>query len=433
MSDSPVRLSLSTTGLQRLEGVNHQKDFTFIVGDERYECPTFIAEFLSPRITTLRSQDITISEFSVHTADPNHYFGTLLSLGFGHEVSFTRNELSFVRSVCGELCNYELFENTLKTEGAFGQIREEELKARFDFLMEAEGNCDRDVPIIASHFFELSASDIDKLNLSVLRTILDDPTLVVRDEDSLFEVIQRRSSDDLSYFELLECVHFEFLSDRCMTRAFDFISNSFDSLTFDIWSTLRSRLTLPVTPTPQPGRYCLPAIDSKIISTVPDFFSIFGNKTLHLLYRGSRDGFEGSSFHRVCDGHPHTISLISSTNGSIFGGYTPVAWSSANHYVSDMSMESFVFTITNPHNLSPRIFKQQRGDNAVYHHPSYGPTFGGGLTIHVCDQCRSSNNSYSSFGSPYNNDTGISGNEVLTGACNFTVNEIEVFEVTWRQ
>jgi hypothetical protein len=117
MSDSPLRRSLSATGLQRLEAVDHEKDFFFIVGDERYDCPSFVAEFLSPRITTLRSQDITIQEFSLNTADPNHYFGALLSLGFGREISLSENQLSFVRSVSGELHNYELFEMTLKQTG----------------------------------------------------------------------------------------------------------------------------------------------------------------------------------------------------------------------------------------------------------------------------------------------------------------------------
>jgi hypothetical protein len=283
MSDAPRRLSLSAAGLQRLEGVNHERDFAFIAGDERYECPSFVAEFLSPRITTLRSQDITISEFVIRTDDPNHYFGNIIALGFGGEVSLSGNELSFFRSVCGELGNYELFEKTLKDEGAL-QSREEELKARLEFLREAEGSCHGNVPIVASHFYEFSDSDIDKLSLAVLRTILGDPTLVVRDEDWVFELVHRRSSDDLSYFELLEFVRFEFVSDVCMKTAFDFISNSFDSLTFEIWSNLRTRFTMPVSPPQQTGRYCLPSIDSRIISTVPEFFSIFGNKTLRLLY-----------------------------------------------------------------------------------------------------------------------------------------------------
>jgi hypothetical protein len=80
MADSPIRLSLSVKGLRLLEGSHHERDFTFIVGDERYSCPSFVAEFLSPRVTSLRSQDITIDEFSIETEDPGHHFGTLLSL-----------------------------------------------------------------------------------------------------------------------------------------------------------------------------------------------------------------------------------------------------------------------------------------------------------------------------------------------------------------
>jgi hypothetical protein len=432
MSDAPSHLSLSAKGLQRLEGVNHERDFAFTVGDERYNCPSFVAEFLSPRIATLRSEDVTINEFSLKTDDPNHDFGTLLSVGFGHEVTLSPTEIRFVRSVCGELRNHELLEMTLKREG--GEMSEDELKARLEFLSEVDGSCDQNVPIVASHFYELSSSDVDQLSLPVLRGILSDPTLVVRDEDSIFEVIHRRSSTDLSYFELLEFVRFEFVSDEIMKTAFDFISNSFDSLTLNIWSGLRARLTLPANPSNrQSGRYSLPDIESKIISEVPQFFSVFGGRTLRLLYRGSRDGFEAATFHNRCDGHRNTVSLISSTNGSIFGGYTPIAWSSSGYYVSDMSMESFIFTIKNPHNLPAQIFKQKEGVKAAYHYASYGPTFGGGHDLGVNDQCRNSDSCWSNFGTTYTNETGIAGKEVLTGANKFTVAEIEVFEVTWRQ
>jgi hypothetical protein len=81
-SETLRRLSLpvSTKALERVAGVNHEHDFEFIVGDERYGCPSFVAEFLSPRVSLLRSQDITIQEFSVNTEDPNHYFEHLISL-----------------------------------------------------------------------------------------------------------------------------------------------------------------------------------------------------------------------------------------------------------------------------------------------------------------------------------------------------------------
>jgi hypothetical protein len=102
MSGSAIPLSLSARGLQRLERGNHENDFSFIVGDERYSCPSFVAEFLSPRVSSLRSQDVTMAELSIETADPKRQFGTLLSIGFGREVSWSEGDLSFVRSVCGE-------------------------------------------------------------------------------------------------------------------------------------------------------------------------------------------------------------------------------------------------------------------------------------------------------------------------------------------
>jgi hypothetical protein len=124
--------------------------------------------------------------------------------------------------------------------------------------------------------------------------------------------------------------------------------------------------------------------------------------------------------------------LILSTNNCIFGGYTPLAWSSRNGWVSDPSLKSFVFTLKNPHNLPPRIFKRQREKHAILCHGSYGPVFGDGHTLSVCDQCHTSNGSYSNFGTAYANDTGIAGNQVLAGTQNFTVEEIEVFELVDR-
>jgi hypothetical protein len=58
-----------------LETVNHETDFTFIVGVTRYSCPSCVAEFLSPWVTSLRAQEITIDEFTIDTDDPNDYFG----------------------------------------------------------------------------------------------------------------------------------------------------------------------------------------------------------------------------------------------------------------------------------------------------------------------------------------------------------------------
>jgi hypothetical protein len=426
MSDKPRRLSLSVKGLQRLEGGNYPSDFAFIVGDKRYPCPSFVAEFLSPRLTSIRSQDTTIDEFTIETHDPEHRFGLFLSIGFGRGVSLSRNDLSLVRSICGELSNYELFERTFEHQD--GGITEEELKARLELLSGMGENCEREVPVVASHFHVFSVSDFDHLSSSALAAILSDSGLVVWDEDSVFEVIYRRASEDLSYFGLLEFVRFEYLTAERMTTACEFISNEFDSLTLGIWSRIQDRFRLSVTPPSETGRFLVRPIDSAIISTVPRIFSVFGDKKLRLLWRGSRHGFEGTKFHARCNGRPNHVTLVLTTTGSIFGGYTPLAWNSRNACASDPTMKSFIFTLKNPHDLPAQVFKQKTQD-AIYDHFAQPPRFGSHGDLYIGDRGNKCNDSLSNLGTAYANETGIAGNQVLTGAQHFTLKEIEVFEV----
>jgi hypothetical protein len=427
MSDARIPLFLTVKGLQGIEKVNHERDFSFVVGDERYPCPSFVAEFLSPRVISLRSEDITLDEFSIETEDPNHQFGRFLSIGLGNDVSFSDDEMPFVRSVCGELWNFELFQKTLKQ--AEEPIAKEEVKARLDFLCGVDGGCECEIGIVASHFYELSVSDFDQMSRSVFEAILNDSRLVVWNEDSVFEIIHSLASKDLSYFGLLEFVHFEFLSVGCMARASEFISSSLELLTFGMWSRLHARLALSVTPPLLSGRFLLPLIDSKIVSTTPRIFSVFADKQLRLLYRGSRDGLQASAFHHRCNGHRNTVSLILTTNKCIFGGYTPLAWTSTDGYVSDPSLTSFVFTIKNPHNLPERIFKQKQEASAIHNGSAYGPTFGSNLDFRVYEPFQTAKNNYSHLGGTYINDTGIAGNQMLTGESNFAVDEMEIFEV----
>jgi hypothetical protein len=102
--------------------------------------------------------------------------------------------LSFVRSVCGNLKNSELFEKTLKHHD--GQISEDELRARLTFLSGIDGSCDCDISIVASNFYQFSVSDFDQLSPAVLEAILSDSSLVGGNEDSLFEIVHRLASEN---------------------------------------------------------------------------------------------------------------------------------------------------------------------------------------------------------------------------------------------
>jgi hypothetical protein len=44
------------------------------------------------------------------------------------------------------------------------------------------------------------------------------------------------------------------------------------------------------------------------------------------------------------------------TDGNIFGGCTPVEWNSRSYTKADPRLKSFLFTLTNPHNVPDRRF-----------------------------------------------------------------------------
>jgi hypothetical protein len=171
-------------------------------------------------------------------------------------------------------------------------------------------------------------------------------------------------------------------------------------------------------------------IDSKIISDIPSPLKQFENRKWNLLYRGSRDGFQGSNFHSKCDGQSNTLTLILTTKDFIFGGFTPIAWDSSNSYKTDNSNQSFLLSIKNARNTEPQSFPLVNSAKAIHCYFSHGPKFGYGYDIYVANGCNENSSSYTHLGNGYRNDTELNGKEVFTGERQFQVKEIEVFTIT---
>jgi hypothetical protein len=191
-----------------------------------------------------------------------------------------------------------------------------------------------------------------------------------------------------------------------------------------------------------------PAFGSKIISELPKILAEFRGKKFSLLWRGSRDGFRAADFHRLCDGHANTLTLVKDTNRNIFGGFTPVEWESRvwvekwgmrndTTGKADPSLKSFLFTLRNPHNVPARRFElmpewKNRAINCV---SGCGPVFGANLVfcggdLAICDNCDACAGSFSSLGITYTNDSGYDGATIFSGSSEILVQEIEVFEIT---
>jgi hypothetical protein len=158
-----------------------------------------------------------------------------------------------------------------------------------------------------------------------------------------------------------------------------------------------------------------------------------------LLWRGTRDGFTAKAFHRRCDGHTNTLTLILERDGNVFGGFTPVEWESrvpksqydySNCHKGDDSLRSFLFTLRNLHGVSPRKFalKADKKDDAICCTSDEGPAFGCN-DMTVSDNCNRNRHSYTcGYGDRrYESDSHFEW--FYTGAQYFKVKEIEVFEI----
>ncbi|GET56283.1 hypothetical protein GLOIN_2v1534764 [Rhizophagus irregularis DAOM 181602=DAOM 197198] len=136
-----------------------------------------------------------------------------------------------------------------------------------------------------------------------------------------------------------------------------------------------------------------------------------------LLLRGTRDGFDATKFHQLCDSKGATVSFARIKDSKqIIGGYNPLHWYQNSQYGN--STDSFLFKIIDSDNLNSAQISRicNSHGNAVYYHPSYGPTFGNGHNLCAQGKTWSSNNgnAYSNIGIP----------------SSFTIDEYEVFQVT---
>jgi hypothetical protein len=196
--------------------------------------------------------------------------------------------------------------------------------------------------------------------------------------------------------------------------------------------TVLPNASTPMPTSPTSAVFIPSGWNSAIVPDFPELFEDFKGKRFTLLWRGSRDGFGVRDFHSHCDGHANTLTVILDTNGNIFGGFTPVRWSSPNprEAEADPSLKSFLFTLKNPHNVPARRFvlSAERDHYAIQRWSRCGPTF---FDIGVSDKCNTSTDSYAGyFGQYYTNDTGLEDMTFFTGSQQFQVKEIEVFEIT---
>jgi hypothetical protein len=224
-------LSLAATlrpGAIRNLGIGDiQEDFIFLVGEQRYTCPRIVARLLSQNTLVQHSIDPSINEYIVKTNDQQNEFPLLLTLGRSSLAEATSDNSRFLFSLSRELDNSALFTSCLHY---------------FDVHQFFPIFDDDVLPVLASEFYKLNNSELDQIPLSTLYHILSHPSLKISHESTLYSYILSHLSSNPDYFELLQFVHFEYLSSEDICYFARILP---ERINVPVWEALSRRLRLP--------------------------------------------------------------------------------------------------------------------------------------------------------------------------------------------
>jgi hypothetical protein len=144
-----------------------------------------------------------------------------------------------------------------------------------------------------------------------------------------------------------------------------------------------------------------------------------------LAYQATKDGFGTNHFHSKVDSFQESIVIIQSTNKNIFGAYCADTWLGSGY---SNNPKTFLFSLVNSAN-TPQVLTSKNQSNEQYRYNSYGPTFGSGHDLYICNNSNTVNSSYSNFPYSFNAPTNFTGtqNTFLAGSYNFQTLEIECY------
>lgn len=157
----------------------------------------------------------------------------------------------------------------------------------------------------------------------------------------------------------------------------------------------------------------------------------------HLLYRASRDGHTTVDLHRLCDNKGPTVTILTSKEGYIFGGYAQEPWKTRDGYVEDPN--AFIFSVKRPGGRALIKLELLRNHEcyALRHGRDFGPSFGKlGYEITIIGEGDEKMGAHLGRGSTYQWPVGERPDSFLTtetnthGCC--TLSEIEVYKVTMK-
>ena len=244
----PEQIKLTFSGFASVNWSSTDTHFDFVFGEERVcRVHPILAEFISPKVSLQRRSDACTSRYvfkDVSSGDCEAFESVISDVRSGRPIDVDESNFGRLIRITYELDNDELFSSLISMIDT-SVLDAEECLSVLLASKDLASRCDPLIGFVASHFHELSEESLRCMDLEIARTLMSHPSLKVRDEDSLYEFVKLRSVEEEDFVDLLEFVHFEYLSNACIK---DFVSfgsehllNSLNSL---IWTRICQRLVL---------------------------------------------------------------------------------------------------------------------------------------------------------------------------------------------
>jgi hypothetical protein len=153
-----------------------------------------------------------------------------------------------------------------------------------------------------------------------------------------------------------------------------------------------------------------------------------------MIYNAANDahGWGAEDFHMYCDGMGWTLTIVETTKGFIFGGFTTAEWESHQEGIFKSCPQSFLFSV-NEGRKYPILFG---GTEAIICHSGCCAAFGtGGNELMIYSHSNSHNDSYfygngASFNLP--KAKGSKHPSMNGGENKFQLKQFEVYSVSVR-
>ena len=100
--------------------------------------------------------------------------------------------------------------------------------------------------------------------------------------------------------------------------------------------------------------------------------------SLQLLFRATRDGFDNSKFHSLCDDKGPLLVIIKTQKDLLIGGFCSIPWKNSGSWTVDP--KCVVFSISRQ-----KIYNRLNDKDNLYFSSSYGPVLGD-CVIHIINK-----------------------------------------------